>query len=298
MPERVKLTEDTVLKSKCLAHPYRALDWGTDAVRGLHVLVSPQGTRTYRVDLARNKAMKLGRVEDMTLEDARDKARELRRKYHKFAEGQGHDPRQKQSTTFEEVVELWRKHQLRTHVPASVKSTMSFVLYSCSAWKAREIGSITEGELTDLLEAKFDAGTKRASNRLHAHLNTLFKFALKRKWKTGLVTNPMVGVDRPWPVKRKEAARKLDWFKGDKADDVVRAVWRYADSVGGDRGKFLKLLLITAKRANAVADMSWEIYAPTGTGRRRSEREEGQSTDPACPSWRSAYLASAAKAGC
>jgi hypothetical protein len=48
-PNRMKMTEDKVLKLPVKrGGQYMVWDEGTDAVRGLHVLVSPKGAKTYR----------------------------------------------------------------------------------------------------------------------------------------------------------------------------------------------------------------------------------------------------------
>jgi integrase len=58
---------------------------------------------------------------------------------------------------------------------------------------------------------------------------------------------------------------------------VIKGLWNYASSVGGEEGKFIKLCLIMGKRSNAVAKMTWEqiddawYWTPAkGTKRKRN----------------------------
>ena len=39
---------------------------------------------------------------------------------------------------------------------------------------------------------------------------------------------------------------------------MIKKLWAFANQVGGDQGKFLKLLLITGKRRGAILSMRWD----------------------------------------
>ena len=45
-----------------------------------------------------------------------------------------------------------------------------------------------------------------------------------------------------------EKPRDLAWFKGEAADKAITAIWKAADEIGGNEGRYLKLLLLTGKR--------------------------------------------------
>src|SRR5690606_36596479 len=133
---------------------YRVQDHGPDAVGALHVLVSPDGSRTYRVELDRTKCMKLGRVEDRTLDEARTKAVEVRRLFV-----QGHNvradieqARARASKTLKHCLETWIK--IEQHGRKQVKSadaTKTFLLSSCKVWWDRPVASLTYADIEELL---------------------------------------------------------------------------------------------------------------------------------------------------
>jgi hypothetical protein len=74
---RKRFTEQNVLTLPIRQQQYRTWDTGTDAVKGLGILISPSGTRSYHViyyfpGSAKPHAMRLGRVGEMSLAEARE----------------------------------------------------------------------------------------------------------------------------------------------------------------------------------------------------------------------------------
>lgn len=254
MANRKKLTEASVLTLPVHKTPYRVWDVGTEAARGLHILIQPSGTKTYRAQYiypdGKSGAVKLGRVGQMTLEEARTKTRQVRR----LADN-GEDPRKDhplRSGTFEAMVKLWTtQEQLGRKQARSAYATQSLMLASCKAWHHRPLATIRYHEIEELLFTKREYAPYSA-NRLHAHLNTFFRWAVRTQ---RLSVSPMREMPAPWNGAK---PREREWFSGQKADEVIKALWRLADELGGDDGKFIKLLLITGKRKTAVLKMMWE----------------------------------------
>jgi integrase len=157
------------------------------------------------------------------------------------------------------VLDDWHAYCRDSKELVSADATHAFVLHSCEAWLERRMATFTRIEIEDLLRRKRDRGTKSAANRLHSHLKTLFNWAEEDQ---GLTVNPAAKVKRPWQVHKKKTRRNYPWFKGEAADNVIRSLWQFADSLTTkgkrDRALFIRLLLITGKRCNAVHDMSWE----------------------------------------
>jgi integrase len=55
-----------------------------------------------------------------------------------------------------------------------------------------------------------------------------------------------------------ELSRDYDWFKGEVGDAAIVKIWRAADTIGGDAGKLIKLVLVLGKRRGAIERMRWE----------------------------------------
>ncbi|HEY6754398.1 MAG TPA: Arm DNA-binding domain-containing protein, partial [Pseudolabrys sp.] len=76
-------TEENVLKIPRKNHQFLVWDWGTGAARGLAILSSPTGTKSYRVVFyfpgsSKPNYRHIGRVGEITLEAARKIALESR----------------------------------------------------------------------------------------------------------------------------------------------------------------------------------------------------------------------------
>lgn len=249
------LTSANVLTLPTKRAAYHCWDTGSDSAKGLAVLVSPNGVRTYRAvyyypGSAKPHAFKLGRVGEMSLDDAREKTREVRGLARKGLDPKAGDPAR--SGDFKSAINVWtQKEQLGRKQARSAHSTEGFVLSATRAWHARPIASIRDTEIEELLHVKREVAPYSA-NRLHAHLATFFKWALRTK---RIAVNPMAVMPRPWEGGK---PRAYDWFKGEAADKVVRELWLLAGELGGDDEMYIKLMVITGKRKNAVLKMAWE----------------------------------------
>lgn len=254
MPKkRLTQTNVTTLPTKSL--PYQVWDYGTEAAQGLGVLVSPNGVRTYRAiyyypGSSKPLAIKLGRVGEMSLDNARERTREIRGLARRGLDPKKGDPAR--SSNFKSAVEHWtEKEQVGRKQVRSSEQTMNFLLGSTRAWHARPVASIRKGEIEELLDTKRDQAAY-AANRLHAHLSTFFKWCLRTE---RISINPMAAMPRPWDGAK---PRDREWFKNEAADQVVQGLWKLADEIGGHDERFIKLLVITGKRRNAIETMLWE----------------------------------------
>lgn len=277
---RKLLTDNLIanLPAKKRSGQYLVHDAGTGAARGLAVLVSRLGTKSYRcVFYFRGSPkpywMNLGRVDKMTLEEAREKTRVARRTASPAnSDTQPQDPRDAKPTssgTFEAVVADYIKHkQIGEKGNASALKTQAVILYNAKDWLTRPIATIRADEIEKLLWRVRDGGEGRRpapymANRLHAHLHDFFKWASRRSGP--LKESPMLDIAKPWSG---EKGRDREWFKGQAANDAIKSIWKAADEISGDEGRYLKLLLITGKRPwgreNGVGlgAIRWEHITP------------------------------------
>jgi integrase len=248
---------------------YLVWDEGTGAARGLAILVSPTGTKSYRAvyyypGSPKPHYVNIGRVGELVPGDSEaeiEKAR-LRCRQARSKAKRGEDPRAgdaSSSGSFETMLNDWTKHhQLAKRGNTSADETRTVLGTVCADWLALPIATIRPQQIEKLLWRIRDGdGDKRArpylANRVHAHLKGLFAWCA---CKGGPLTeSPMAGMEKPWD---KEKPRDLPWFKGAEADKAIKAIWAAAYEIGGDEERFLKLLLLTGKRRGTIAAMQWE----------------------------------------
>jgi integrase len=261
---RKALTEQNVrtLKPKRLKQ-YLIWDEGTGAARGLAILVSPTGTKSYRCAYyypGSPKAhwMHLGRVVEMSLAQARELCNDARGKARR-----GEDPKSDapgNSDSFSAAVESYIKHeQIGRHGNKSAEQTKAVMLRNCAEWHSHPITTIRYPEIEKLLWLVRDGDSENGlkprpylANRLYSHLKAFFAWCARR----GVVkVSPMHDMERPWD---KGKRRERDWFKKGEGDNAIRALYRSADEIGGNDGRFIKLMLLTGKRKTALANMLWE----------------------------------------
>jgi integrase len=258
---RKKFTEENVLKIPAKKRQYLTWDAGTGAARGLAVLSSPTGTKSYRVVFYFPGSVKpnyrhIGRVGEVTLEDARRIALESRGMARK-----GEDPRAgeaNKSDNFKVAVEDYIQHeQIGRRKNKSALETQKVMLTSCEGWRTRPVATIRYQEIDALLELTRDGNSELQprpyiANRLYSHLKDFFGWCVRKK---KISTSPMSDMVKPFA---KEQGRKREWFKGKPGDKAVTSLWAAADKLGGNEGRYLKMMLLTGKRKSALANMRWE----------------------------------------
>jgi hypothetical protein len=270
-PNYLYLTDASIAKLKPRKKQYLAWDaWeegrtrGDDVARGLAVLVSPTGTKSFRCVYrypgnSKTHWKHLGRVGAMSLADARAATREAQK-----VAGQGLDPTSSdpnRSDRFKAAVEDYIRHeQVGRLGNKSAESTGRVMLTSCKGWETRAVGSIRYQEIEHLLVTIRDGSEERKpapymANRLFAHLRTFFTSLVRRRIITA---SPMTDMPRPWNGAK---PRDRDWFKKDAGNDAIKSIWQAADTIGGVEGQYLKALILTGKRPGpncGLADMRWQ----------------------------------------
>jgi Arm DNA-binding domain len=217
-----RLTDANVAALK--KEPKAYLVWDQPRDVGLAVLVQPTGSKAFycyyqHAPAQPMKAMMLGKVSVLTVEDARGKAREIRKKV-----AAGLDPRHGDPTrtlSFKQLVEKWHKEKQADRV--SGDETKSFVLFHTSPWHNRPAATIQRHEVSSLLQQVRLKGTMHKSgkrrptpasaNLLHSHLHSLFAWAIDE----GLPGITELPVKRSPPASEAREGRDFDWFKGTRA---------------------------------------------------------------------------------
>lgn len=132
------------------------------------------------------------------------------------------------------------------------------ILYNCRDWLTRPVATLRSQEIDRLLSKIRDGdGDTRprppTANRLYAHLKDFFSWAVRKEL---IKKSPMMGMELPVETLK---SRDLSWFKKSAADDAIKSLWSAAETIGGQEGKFIKLMLLTGKRIGALKDvLRWE----------------------------------------
>jgi len=269
----------TVLSLPVRERQYLVWDGGSgrgagDVSRGLHVLVSPLGTKSYRSMFyfagdSRSYTRHLGRVGEITLAQARELNRRDRAMAKPADKDQAPiDPRVEASSrlhtnTYVDAVEDYVvRFQIGNRNNVSAADARRVLLKAVpKGWHTRTLASIRPTEIEEWLEVVRDGDANNGlkprpylANTLHSRLRTLFAWCAKNGIDK-LAASPMLGIDKPSDNERR---RERDWFKKRTGDEAIRAIWAAADKIGGVEGQYLKVLLLTGERKTALAEMKWE----------------------------------------
>jgi integrase len=237
-----------------------AMDYRDKVVPGLRLRVLHTGVKTF-VLLCRPPTAKghvtrraLGRWGELTLDEARDKARAWLALI-----GKGIDPtivaaaeraanQLKSSETFGAVADDF----LERYAPGIAKAQECRNIVQrefISRWKDRPFGSITGHEAREAIQAIAKRGIYQAHNAF-GYLRRLYSWAqgsgytVLRSPLDGLSANDIIG------AARKPRERVL-------TDDEVRCVWTALGGMGFPWTPLFKLLILTAQRETEISEMRW-----------------------------------------
>jgi hypothetical protein len=242
------------LKPAADGKPYDVKD---TEVRGLRVRVMGSGQRTF-VLLGRYPSSPhptrraLGAYGDLTLEAARDKAREWRKLIRKGVDPQAEEDRQRQAekrrrhNTFGAVAEDFIREKLpneRKGKEVERDIRREFL----SLWP-RPITELTRSDIRDIIEAKKRTAPAQARNLLGI-AKRLLSWAVDQD-RYGLDTSPADTLKPNSVVGEKVSGERI-------LDDAeLFALWRAAKRTPYPHGQVYQLLVLTALRLNEVADAS------------------------------------------
>ena len=244
-----QFTEDYVKDLKPTGKQYSKKD---SVVRGLVLLVSPKGAKTFyvyrRID-GRPERVRLGPWPDLKVKRARIKAEKVNGQI-----AEGNNPADLSRSAREEMTvgELWDRY-LRLHGKPHKKSWRNDELQynkHLVQWKKRRLGDITR-QCVARLHASIAATTKPrggpiAANRVLALLSSMWGWGQEH---LGLeLPNPCLGVRRS-----KESARERTLSEGE-IKEFLMALEKTEDV---DIRDVLRVMLMTGQRKACVIQMTW-----------------------------------------
>jgi len=227
------------------------------AVPGLGIRALPTGRKSWFLRYGPREARRrivLGPYPALTLEKARDKAREL----VAGVSMSGRDPvaerkaeraarRSAEVGTFEVLAGCYieehakRNKRLRSWMEDERKLRVEVL----PVWGSRQVGEIRRADVRELLETIVRERGGVCANRTRALVSKVFTFAMER----GLAeSNPVHGVKRLYVEKPRE--RVL-------AEEEIRALWPLLDRLEPAVAAAWRLILLTAQRPGEVLSMRW-----------------------------------------
>jgi integrase len=262
--KRKTLSDQAIAGLKPQAKPYTVAD---PALGGHYVRVQPGGSKNF-VALARTPAGKLiwhtiGKTDVLTIEQARDKAREAIKAIKSGADRHG-------PQAFAAVAANWLQRHVQAKGHISEKYTRQYLdKWILPAWGNRDFTSIRRGDVAALLDHIEDkAGPVAADNAL----KRISGICVWYQSRHDDYVSPVVKGMRRSNTKERSRDRIL-------TDDELRAIWTAA-AANGRFGAFVRLCLLTAQRREKVAAMRWEDIGADGTWIIPSEaREKGNAGD-------------------
>lgn len=263
VPERYmirKLLTDRGLRALHPAPPGKRLITWDAAVPGLGVRSTDKGHHSFVLVVRYPGSLhptpkSLGDVGAISLEQARDKARD-----HLALIDKGIDPKaeaerkrqaelRKQQHTFESVAEAFiTRHtaRLRTGNDIARDLRREFV----SRWGKRPISEIDRFDVLSIIELKVDAGSRHQARNLLAHIRKLFAWAISRG-VYGLENSPCANI-KPADLVGPPAIR----------DRILGAVelaafWTATGAIPPPFGPLFRCLLLTGARRDEIASARW-----------------------------------------
>ncbi|MBN1451647.1 MAG: integrase family protein, partial [Anaerolineales bacterium] len=223
---------------------------GVAGQRGLSLLISKGGAKTYRSTyVLHGKAIsrKLGRIDELTLAEARDIVRQDRRmakqgKDPKAAVRKTDDPKLYKEAVTDFVDQVCKIEQKQW------KQSQDILLRYFDDWFERSIDTITEQEIRDRINhVKVNSGP-RAAKVAHVKLCKLWDWCLDEKIVEA-------NVARGFKVKHK--SKKRDRYY---SDSEVKDIWNAGNNIDAIRGSYIKLLLLLAPRKSELAHARWNEF--------------------------------------
>jgi integrase len=243
----------TVSKLKAPTHGRREILDGQ--VPGFGVRVTERGVKSwffvYRSPTKHGKRRRItiGRIGEIDLETARERARQLRAQLRAGQEPIVRTPAAT-GTLFRDVVEVFTKRALANmRSGREVRAIIDRELMR--AWGDRPIASITRRDILEMVEARVDAGSPESARRLFEIVRRLFNWAISRD-TFGIDRSPCDRL-RPTDIIGKKPVRTRIL-----TDNELRGLWAATEKVGYPFGPLLRLIALTGLRRKEAAWARWD----------------------------------------
>lgn len=223
------------------------------SVKGFGCRVTAAGTRSfifnYRTKLGTERRLTIGDALEWKVADARDYARELRKRVDVGEDPQGSINSGRAAPTVDDLCKDFDKHHIARKRETTARDYRANVRnHILPALKAKKVADV---ERTDIraLHAKVtkNAGPYQA-NRVHALLSKMFNYAIGEKLRSD---NPCVGIERNEEIKRERYLTPAEIAK------LTDALGAHEDQQAAN---IIRLLVLTGARRGEALAARWSQF--------------------------------------
>jgi integrase len=198
----------------------------------------------------------IGQYGDLSLEKARDKAREWRELIRKGIDPKEHEAElrraelRRQSTTFKLVAEDYiNRHVTAQRRAAEAESIIRRELIG--RWGDRPLDGLTRRDVIAMVEQIVGKGTPEAARAALAQCKALINWAVARDM---LEHSPADHVNPAKLIGEKKSRQRV------LTDDELRAFWKATERLSYPFGAMCRLLLFTGTRKDETAGARWREF--------------------------------------
>ena len=240
---RKKMTDRGVAALRPRAKLYAVSD---PELTGLWIRIYPTGGKSFvaivRDPERKQKWVKIGRTDAMTIDQAREQAREVLRRARA-----GLPAFEPKAESVGAIVENWRKRHVQANRLISAPEINRLLdTHILPAWRDRELIAIRRSDIAALLDKIEDGHGKHAADACLTVVRSVMSWYAVRHDAYAPVVIKGMRRRLPHTIAR---ARIL-------SDDELRGIWQAAES-SGVFGALVRMCLLTAQRSRKVAGMKW-----------------------------------------
>ncbi len=226
---------------------------------GLYLVIQPTGAKAWALRYrfgGKPKKMTIGAFPVFGLADARDEARkalqdlergidpaETKQAAQRAAEAAARQAEDDERDKVKNIVGQFIARHAKAKTKRGDDVEAIFRRDVLPTWGERRIQTIGKRDVIDLLDGILDSGRPVLANRVRAHLNTFFGWAVGRDI---ISKNPVDGI-KP-PAEETPRDRVL-------TDAELVLFWRACDMIGPPFGPLYKFLALTGQRLREAAEM-------------------------------------------
>jgi integrase len=241
-------TKVSIAKMYCPGGKLEALFWDASC-RGFGLRALASGRRTwiyqYRDEHKRTRRIALGDVSAVTLEAARQAARQ-----HAAGVTLGANPSTERkaktgAASVLNVIEAYQRHAKARQRARSYEETERHLLKHAASLHHDRADAVQRSDIVSLLDRVSKTSGPFAANRLRAALSALWSWGMR----TGLIeseSNPVT-----FTLRHPEKARERTL-----TDDELRAIWAVTEG-GGDYARIVRLCMVTGCRREEIGGLRW-----------------------------------------